>query len=258
MADLNNVKGLLIDLEGVLYNGEELIEGAVETINVLKSKNLKIKYLTNTTTTPRKLIIEKLIKFNLPATMSDIFSPVVATNNFLKQKNISRIYLLANQSLKTDFENVVFDEDKPEAVVLGDIYKEFNWEKLNKVFQLITENDSIIIALHKNKYCRRDGKLTLDLGPFVQALEYACSKTAILIGKPEINFFKLALEDMNLSNNEVVMIGDDIISDIGGAKNNNITAIQVRTGKYQQADESNSFVQPDFRINSIVDLPGLI
>ncbi len=149
MADLNNVKGLLIDLEGVLYNGEELIEGAVETINVLKSKNLKIKYLTNTTTTPRKLIIEKLIKFNLPAAMSDIFSPVVATNNFLKQKNISRIYLLANQSLKTDFENVVFDEDKPEAVVLGDIYKEFNWEKLNKVFQLITENDSIIIALHK-------------------------------------------------------------------------------------------------------------
>ena len=61
---------------------------------------------------------------------------------------------------------------------------------------------------------------------------------------------------MSLSNNEVIMIGDDILADIAGAKNNNITTIQVKTGKYQQTDESDSYVQPDFRINSIVDLPN--
>ena len=63
---------------------------------------------------------------------------------------------------------------------------------------------------------------------------------------------------MNLGNNEVVMIGDGILADIVGAKNNNMTTIQVKTGKYQEKDESDTYVQPDFRINSIADLPNCL
>ena len=255
MVNKFKIKGVLLDLEGVLYVGDKLVDGAIECINKLKSHNLMIRYLTNTTTTPKKLIAEKLKAFKLPVVESDIFSPVIAANNFLKQENISRVYLLANQALQNDFENVVFVEENPQAIVLGDIYKDFNWDNLNKVFQLITESNAIIIALHKNRYCRRDERISLDLGPFVEALEYASNKKAIIMGKPEKNFFDLVLKDINLTESQVTMIGDDIISDIAGAKNNNITAIQVKTGKYQKKDESDSFIQPDLRINSIADLP---
>lgn len=248
------IKGVLLDLEGVLYVGDKLVDGAIECINKLKSHNLMIKYLTNTTTTPKKLITEKLKAFKLPVVESDIFSPVIAANNFLKQENISRVYLLANQELENDFENVVFVEENPQAIVLGDIYKDFNWDTLNKAFQLVVENNATIIALHKNKYCRRGERITLDLGPFVEALEYATNKKAIIMGKPEKNFFNLVLKDANLTENQVVMIGDDIISDIAGAKNCNIMAIQVKTGKYQKKDETDLFIQPDLRINSIADL----
>jgi len=93
---------LLLDLEGVVYEGDKLIDGAVETLNLLL-KNYKIKYLTNTTTTPRKLILEKLLQFKLPVIESDIFSPPVAANIFLKKNNISKIFLLANQQLQEDF-----------------------------------------------------------------------------------------------------------------------------------------------------------
>ena len=75
---------MLLDLEGVVYEGDKLIDGAVETLNLLL-KNYKIKYLTNTTTTPRKLILEKLLQFKLPLNESDIFSPAIATNIFLKK-----------------------------------------------------------------------------------------------------------------------------------------------------------------------------
>jgi len=78
---------LLLDLEGVVYEGDKLIDGAVETLNLLL-KNYKIKYLTNTTTTPRKLILEKLLQFKLPVIESDILSPPVAANIFLKKNNI--------------------------------------------------------------------------------------------------------------------------------------------------------------------------
>ena len=152
----------------------------------------------------------------------------------------------------------MIDKTKPGAIILGDLYKEFNWERLNEAFRIISENDALIIALHKNKYCKRENKIGLDLGPFVAALEYVTSKKSIMIGKPEQNFFNLAIQDMEPSKEEVVMIGDDIFSDIGGAKNNSILAIQVRTGKFQKKDETSVFLQPDYRINSITDLPYIL
>ena len=256
--NISNIKGLLLDLEGVVYEGDKLVDGALDTINKLLSYNFKIKYLTNTTVTPRKQILKKLLKFKLSIIESDIFTPPIAAGIFLKKNKISKIFLLTNQLLQEDFKEFSIDKVKPEAIILGDLYKAFNWEKLNEVFQRIHNNDILIIALHKNKYCKRENKIGLDLGPFVAALEYATSKKFILIGKPEQNFFNLAIEGMGLSKKEVLMVGDDIFADIGGAKNNSIPSIQVRTGKFQKKDETNSQLQPDYRINSIVDLPNIL
>jgi len=247
----NNYKGILLDLEGVIYEGSRLIDGSIETINKLLAHGFKIKYLTNTTTISRRLVFEKLLQFQLPLIESDIFSPAIAANIFLKKKNISRISLFTNQFLQEDFTDFVIDDLEPEAIILGDLYKEFSWEKLNKAFQVILEANPLIIALHKNRYCKRENKLGLDLGPFVAALEYATSKKSVLIGKPEKNFFNLAIEDMKLKNEEVVMIGDDIFADIGGAKNIFLSTIQVKTGKFQKKDETNLYLQPDYRIDSI-------
>ena len=247
----NNYKGILLDLEGVIYEGSRLIDGSIETINKLLAHGFNIKYLTNTTTTSRRLVFEKLIQFKLPLIEPDIFSPAIAANIFLKKKNISRISLFTNQSLQEDFTDFVIDDLEPEAIILGDLYKEFSWEKLNKAFQIILEANPLIIALHKNRYCKRENKLGLDLGPFVAALEYATSKKSVLIGKPEKNFFNLAIEDIKLKNEEVLMIGDDIIADIGGAKNILLKTIQVKTGKFQKKDETNLYLQPDYRIDSI-------
>ena len=84
----NNYKGLLLDIEGVIYEGNKLIEGSIETINKLLANGFKIKYLTNTTTTSRRLIFKKLLQFKLPVIESDILSPPVAANIFLKKNNI--------------------------------------------------------------------------------------------------------------------------------------------------------------------------
>lgn len=253
MKILDNIKGLLIDLEGVVYSGDKIINGSIEVINWL-NKKFQIRYLTNTTTTSRNLIFKKLKDFNLPVIKSDIFSPSIAVGHYLKSNKINNIYLMANPNITSDFSEFNFDNNNPEAVILGDIYKDFNWENLNKAFELLSNNHSILIALHKNKYCKRNDKIALDLSPFVSSLEYATSKKAIVIGKPEKKFFDLAINSFNLSKKQILMIGDDIDSDIGGAKANNIATIQVRTGKYQEQDESNQFIQPDYRVDSIADL----
>ena len=96
---------------------------ALDAINKLLSHNFKIKYLTNTTVTPRRQILKKLLKFKLPITETDIFTPPIAAGIFLKKNKISKIFLLTNQLLQEDFKEFIIDEVKPEAIILGDLYK---------------------------------------------------------------------------------------------------------------------------------------
>ena len=140
---------------------------------------------------------------------------------------------------------------------MGDIYKNFKWDILDRVFKYVYLNNVALIALHQNKYCMRDGKVSLDLGPFVKAIEYSSGKKSILMGKPEKNFFDLAVKDLDVINDKILMIGDDITSDIEGSINANLKAIQVKTGKFQEKDLKYS-TQPNYRIKSITDLPRLL
>ena len=252
-----NIKGLLIDLEGVLYNDNKLIPGSIEVIKELKKKSLKLRFLTNTTATPRKLIFNKLQDFGFDIEEEEIFTPIIATKNYLRDNKIKKIALITNIEIIEEFKDYEITQKDPEVVIMGDIYKNFKWDILDMIFKLVYLENSTLIALHQNKYCMRDGKISLDLGPFVKAIEYSSGKKSILMGKPEKNFFNLAIKDLGIIKNNILMIGDDITSDIEGSINANLKAIQVKTGKFQEKDLKYP-TQPHYRIESINDLPTLL
>jgi ribonucleotide monophosphatase NagD (HAD superfamily) len=88
----------------------------------------------------------------------------------------------------------------------------------------------------------------------VAALEYASGKTAAVIGKPERDFFRLALEDLgNLRSNEVAMIGDDPEADVAGAQAAGLKGVQVKTGKYGAEAEVGR--EADLILESFAELP---
>ena len=254
---MSNIKGLLIDLEGVLYSDNKLIPGSIEVIKELKKNSIKLRFLTNTTTAPRKLILNKLQDFGFDIEEEEIFTPIIATKNYLRDNSVKKITLVTNIEIIEEFNEYEITQKDPEVVIMGDIYKNFNWEILDRIFKLVYLNNAALIALHQNKYCMRDSKVSLDLGPFVKAIEYASCKKSILMGKPEKNFFNLVIKDLDTNNENILMIGDDIIADIEGSKNADLKSIQVKTGKFQEKDLENS-IQPNYRIESINDLPKLL
>jgi len=254
---MSNIKGLLIDLEGVLYSDNKLIPGSIEVIKELKKNSIKLRFLTNTTTAPRKLILNKLQDFGFDIEEEEIFTPIIATKNYLRDNSVKKIALVTDIEIIAEFNDYEITKKDPEVVIMGDIYKNFNWEILDRIFKLVYLNNAALIALHQNKYCMRDSKVSLDLGPFVKAIEYASCKKSILMGKPEKNFFNLVIKDLDTNNENILMIGDDITADIEGSKNADLKAIQVKTGKFQEKDLENS-IQPNYRIESINDLPKLL
>ena len=257
MNKIPKIKALLIDLEGVLYSDNELIPGSINVIKEFRKNNLKLRFLTNTTTIPRKLIFNKLQDLGFDIEEEEIFTPITATKNYLNDNRIKKIALFTSIEIIEEFNEYEITQKNPEVVIMGDIYKNFKWEILDSIFKLVYLENSALVALHQNKYCMRDGKISLDLGPFVKAVEYSSGKKSILMGKPEKNFFDLAVKDLDIIKDNILMIGDDITSDIEGSINANLNAIQVKTGKFQEKDLKYP-TQPHYRIESINNLPTLL
>ncbi len=117
--------------------------------------------------------------------------------------------------------------------------------------------DAQFIALGLTRFWQAGDGLRLDTAPYVAALECATGKQAIVMGKPAAAFFEAAVRRLNVAHEEVLMIGDDIRVDVGGAQRAGLKGALVRTGKYR-ANDLDHGVKPDFVIDSIANLRELL
>jgi len=253
---LSEISGLLLDLDGVVYVGERVIEGAVEAIKYLKDKNILCRFTTNTTVSSAASLHRKLSGMGLPVEEGEIFSALKATVRYLRARGRPSCYPLLTEDPVRDFAEFPVSETRPDYVIIGDVGKYWDYELINKVFRMVM-NGSKMIALHKGKYWQTEEGLRVDMGAFVAGLEYVTGQEATVIGKPSPSFFKLALEDLGLSADRVAMVGDDIDSDVGGAQAVGLKGVLVKTGKYRPELVKSSKVKPDLvidSINSLIDL----
>lgn len=256
---LDNIKGFLFDIDGVLSVEDELIPGAVNIIQKLKSRQIPYRFVTNTSTKSLDSLYNKLQNQGLPITKHELFHSPTAAVLHMRQYRQRTCYLFIEEDAKKDFAEFTISE-KPEAIIVGYMEKGWSSDLLNKAFRMVMAGAEII-ALHKNKYFQVQDGLRLDSGAIVVGLEYATGKEAAVVGKPNPSFFQLALQNLGLPPQEVAMIGDDIESDIGGAQKCGLTGILVKTGKYREELVRSSWVKPDLVMESVTclfdDIPHL-
>ncbi|NOR71381.1 MAG: TIGR01458 family HAD-type hydrolase [Methylomarinum sp.] len=256
MNNLSHIKGILFDLDGVLYVGSKRIDGALEAINIVRNSAIKCRFITNTSTLSRESLKQKLEKLGFNIKLEEIISAPQAAKIYLQKVANPVCYLLLADDVKQDFSTFKQSVKHADFVIIGDIGDAWSYEMLNDVFNLLV-NGAELIAIHKNRFWQTEHGLQMDIGAFIAALEYASGKSAVIIGKPSIDFFQMALNDMALSANEVAIIGDDIDSDIGGGQLAGLNGILVKTGKYRKEYADNSEVVPDLVLDSIADLVNL-
>jgi len=228
------ISGVLVDLAGVVYQGDTLLPGAIEALSRLKEHIPHVRYLTNTTRSTRKSLVARLVKLGLTIDEVEVFSAPQAALQLLQQRNL-RPLLLVHPDLKPEFSDLSTDD--PTAVVLGDTGPSLTYDGLNQAFRLLM-NGCPLIAMGRNRYFREASGLSLDAGPFAAALEYAAGIKAEVVGKPAPDFFHRALADAHCPASEAVMIGDDVQDDVCGAISAGLRGILVRTGKYRPNDEA--------------------
>ncbi|XP_061561409.1 phospholysine phosphohistidine inorganic pyrophosphate phosphatase [Phycodurus eques] len=241
------LKGVILDMCGVLYDSGEgggvAIPGSVEAVKKLKASDLKLRFCTNETQAAREKFVAKLQRLGFDICVSDVFSPAPAAVALLRERGL-RPHLLVYDALLPEFDGV--DTSDPNCVVIGDAAEKFSYANLNEAFRvLIGLEKPTLFSLGKGKYYKETDGLKLDVGVYMKALEYACDVEAEVIGKPSAAFFRSVLNDMALQPHEVMMIGDDLVNDIGGAQQCGMKGVQVRTGKYRPSDQSHPTVTAD-------------
>lgn len=251
MADPREALGLtappravLIDLAGVLHVGDQAIPGAAAALARLRAAGLPLRFLTNTTRSPRAALVRLLHGLGFEVAAEEIQTAVLATAQLVRQRGLHPHYLVHPDIVA----EVGPSYTEPDAVVLGDAGHHFTFDNLNAAFRLVMGGRPLI-AMARNRYFQEPDGLTMDLGAFVAALEYASGRPAEIVGKPAGPFFLGALAELGVAPADAVLIGDDLRDDIGGAQAAGIPAMLVRTGKFRPADEDH----PDIRPTRVVD-----
>lgn len=253
------MQAILFDMDGVLYEGNTPIPGAADVIAWCREAEIPHLFLTNTTSRPRSVLLEKLADLGIAAQLHEILTPPVAAVNWLRQHTQGPIALFVPQKTHEEFADIPLataNTEKIAAVVLGDLGEQWDFTTYNRAFRLLMDNrDARLIALGMTRYWQAEDGLRLDVGPFVKGLEYAAGTTALVMGKPAQPFFQSALSLLGVEPDQAIMLGDDIRGDIDGAKQAGISGILVRTGKFR-SDDLSLGIQPDYVMDSIADLPA--
>ena len=249
-------EAVLLDLDGVLYVEDEPVPGAREAVAALRDRGMALRFVTNTTTRPRRRILERLHRLGFAAAPDELATPAALAVRHCRDRGHRRIALLMNDAVKEDFAELEEVDRDADAVIVGDLCTAWAFEPLNRAFRLLMAGAELI-ALQKNRYWLTPDGLSLDVGPFVAALEYATGKEAFVVGKPAPAFFETVLATLDVPAERAAMVGDDVEADVGGALAAGLAGILVRTGKYRDEVLRQSGVEPTATIGSIADLPEL-
>ena len=248
-------QAVLFDLDGVLYIGDNPIDGAVESVTKIRQAGLAIAGITNTTTQPRRIIAKKLSRLNIPLETSEIYTPAALARQTIAGYN-AKLYV--RDSLLEDFEGISTCHSNPDYIVMGDMGGEgYSPETLLEISKLVL-NGSKILALHKNRFWQKPDGMHLDSGPFIAAIEYATAKQATVLGKPSADFFLGVCKALHVQPSATLMIGDDIESDIGGAKQAGLKTALVQTGKYRLEFVKETGIKADILLPSVAALPAAL
>ena len=224
-------KGYLIDMDGVIYRGSQLIDGAADFIHHLRERNIPFMFLTNNSERSPRDLVTKLEHLGLHVSWKNFYTAAHCTADFLiRQRPKSSAFVIGEGGLLIALQEagIVFDSIKPDYVVVGE-GRLFNFEVMEKAMRLI-EKGSHIVATNPDTWCPTDAGPRPGTGALASFLESATGKKAYYLGKPNPFMFLMARNRLGLHTSETIMIGDTMETDIRGAVELGLQAYLVLTG----------------------------
>lgn len=254
----NNKKQLfLLDQDGTLYNGNTLFKGTKKFLLDIKRSGARYVFVTNNSSKSKDDYVKKLAKFGIEVSVDDFFTSTEATILFLKEKYPGKsVYPVGTKSFieRLEKDGIRIEDHKSADIALLAYDTELTYHKLMHISEMLLTRDVPYIATNPDFVCPIEFGSVPDCGSFIDMIEHATKKRPYVIGKPNKDFLDLAVKKYGFKNEDAVMIGDRLYTDIQSAYNSGITSILTLEGEATLEDLRNYPIKPNYVINTISEV----
>ncbi len=257
---LKDIEAVLFDIDGTIFQGDRLIEGAKETIDALQAKGINIAYVSNRGNVSQQEGCNKLRLHGIKADPASlIFSSTVTAYFIKKHYPQAAVWILGNKGLGEEMtRHGVLLAKKPEEAdfVVITLHDEITYSELNDAFKATSMGARLIATNADKTYPNEDGA-AIDVAGFIGAIEAATGrKTELVIGKPSCFMAEAALSYLQRSPASCLIVGDSLESDIGLGRMQGMKTALVLTGNAskEEAESLPARRRPDFILSSIAEL----
>jgi HAD superfamily hydrolase (TIGR01450 family) len=258
--NLKSICVFMFDLDGTLWIGKENPSylGGKQVVMKLKDSGRKTFVLTNDSTHSREEIHQNLTRLGFSFTIDEILTSSYLTAQYLTERfGDSSFYLIGEKGLRHELEAAGHHASaEPEVVVVG-LDRQLTYEKLNDGLQFLRTGARLVGSYGGAVYMGDHGP-ALSAGSIIKALEFASGKKAVMIGKPSPRMFTLALQLADGKASKAVMVGDQIETDLVGARKAGVHTILVLTGVETRESVDRSKIKPEMTIDNLDALGALL
>ena len=252
---LDGIDAIFLDLDGTIYLGGELIEGALDFLERLKQRGIRRFFLSNNSSKSVSQYLEKLTSMGVPATEQDILLSTHDLLSWLKKEGITDTYLVGTEGMREMLEDdgIRTRAQSPQYVVLG-YDTEINYEKLSTA-SIHLHRGVPMVASHPDIVCPSpDGGLP-DTGAYIDLFEATTGVRPVHIcGKPNPGMILHKIVELGLRPDNCAMVGDRLYTDIEMAERSGVHGILVLSGEATMSDASQAIQKPSLIVDSVASL----
>jgi NagD protein len=238
--------GFLLDMDGVIYKGKELIDGSADFLEKLKNFGIPYLFVTNNSQRTRRDMALRLNRLGIDAKSEDIFTCAMATARFLAEKKPdATAYVIGENGLGSALHHngITVVDDDADFVVIGE-GRTMNFENIEKAVRLVY-NGASLIATNLDTTCPTDQGIRPGCGAIVAMIESATGKKAFSLGKPSPVMMRMARKTLGLTTDETIMVGDTMYTDVLGAVEMGYRSALVLSGHTTEKDVAKYAYRPD-------------
>lgn len=255
MEAIRNKKGFICDMDGVIYHGNEILDGVREFVNWMQENDKKFVFLTNSPErTPHELSM-KLARMGLEISADHFYTSAMATAEFLHtQAPGCTAYVIGEAALaKALYDHKIYMNDiNPDYVVIGET-RTYSFEKLEKAIALVRGGAKLIGANPDTIGVTEKGIMPAT-GSLVAPIEIATGKKAYFVGKPNPLMLRHGLRILGCHSEDIAFIGDRMDTDIIAGIESNVDTVLVLSGVTKREDINDFPYRPKYIANGVGDL----
>ena len=257
MISIRDKRGFICDMDGVIYHGNLLLDGAKEFVEWLHANDKRFLFLTNSSQRSPRELQEKLARMGLYVTEDHFYTSALATASFLaSQKPNGTAYVIGEAGLVKALYDVGFsmNDVNPDYVVVGETTN-YNYNLMEKAVHFVSKWAKLVVTNPD-----LTGPTETGIAPACRALiapiELATFREAYFVGKPNPLMMRQAQKRLECEASETVIIGDRMDTDIIAGIESEIETVLVLSGVSNENTPKLFPYRPDHVLSSVGAIPN--